>query len=182
MPIRLPRTPAHRLGRQIVDAFPVEQDFAAAIRPGGSSSPITADPVMDLPARRIRRRRRGLPLVDGEGDVNRRRPACHADWGIRPAGSGLRGPVLVAPRFPPSAQLGIQGVAQARSPRRLTASTSTTSSTPGKIDIHHSPEKRKLLPIRIRVPSDGLVGGTPTPRKDSVASVRNRHGERQPSR
>ena len=25
--------------------------------------------------------------------------------------------------------------------------------------------------MRIRVPSDGCVGGTPTPRKDSVASV-----------
>ena len=27
------------------------------------------------------------------------------------------------------------------------------------------------MPIRISVPSDGVVGGTPTPRKDSVASV-----------
>ena len=37
--------------------------------------------------------------------------------------------------------------------------------------IHHSPENRKSLPIRIRVPSDGWVGGTPTPRKLRVASV-----------
>ena len=37
--------------------------------------------------------------------------------------------------------------------------------------IHHSPEKRKSLPTRISVPSEGCVGGTPTPRKDSVASV-----------
>ena len=38
--------------------------------------------------------------------------------------------------------------------------------------IHHSPENKNSLPIRISVPSDGCVGGTPTPRKDSVASVR----------
>ena len=38
--------------------------------------------------------------------------------------------------------------------------------------IHHSPENRKSLPMRISVPSDGCVGGTPTPRNDSVASVR----------
>ena len=37
--------------------------------------------------------------------------------------------------------------------------------------IHHSPEKRKSLPTRMSVPSDGDVGGTPTPRNDSVASV-----------
>ena len=42
---------------------------------------------------------------------------------------------------------------------------------PGKMVIHHSPENRKSLPTRISVPSDGEVGGTPTPRKDSVASV-----------
>ena len=46
-----------------------------------------------------------------------------------------------------------------------------TSATPGKIVIHHSPENRKSLPMRISVPSEGWVGGTPTPRKDSVASV-----------
>ena len=38
--------------------------------------------------------------------------------------------------------------------------------------IHHSPENRKSLPMRISVPSDGEVGGTPTPRKDKVASIR----------
>ncbi len=37
--------------------------------------------------------------------------------------------------------------------------------------IHHSPENRKSLPMRMSVPSEGCVGGTPTPRKDSVASV-----------
>lgn len=37
--------------------------------------------------------------------------------------------------------------------------------------IHHSPENKKSLPMRIKVPSEGDVGGTPTPRKDKVASV-----------
>ncbi len=48
---------------------------------------------------------------------------------------------------------------------------SSTSARPGNITSHHSPEKRKLLPLLIIVPSEGEVGGTPTPRKDSVASV-----------
>ena len=43
---------------------------------------------------------------------------------------------------------------------------------PGKMVIHHSPLNSTSLPMRIKVPSDGEVGGTPTPRKDSVASVR----------
>ena len=58
-----------------------------------------------------------------------------------------------------------------QSPRRLTDSTSMTKAAAGKIVIHHWPENRKSLPMRIRVPSDGFVGGTPTPRKDRVASV-----------
>ena len=44
--------------------------------------------------------------------------------------------------------------------------------TPGKMVIHHSPLNRKSLPMRMRVPSEGWVGGTPTPRKESVASAR----------
>ena len=37
--------------------------------------------------------------------------------------------------------------------------------------IHHSPENKNSLPMRINVPNDGVVGGTPTPRNDNVASV-----------
>ena len=37
--------------------------------------------------------------------------------------------------------------------------------------IHHSPENRKSLPTRISVPSEGCVGGTPTPRNESDDSV-----------
>ena len=66
---------------------------------------------------------------------------------------------------------------RSQSPRRFTASTSTTRARPGKMVIHHSPEKRKSFPTRMRVPSEGVVGGTPTPRKLSVASVMNRDRE-----
>ena len=41
----------------------------------------------------------------------------------------------------------------------------------GKNVIHHSPENKKLFPNLIKVPSDGVVGGTPTPKKLNVDSV-----------
>ena len=53
----------------------------------------------------------------------------------------------------------------------LTGETSARSAMEGKARIHHSPENRKPCPMRISVPSDGWVGGTPTPRKDKVASA-----------
>src|SRR6185503_12761311 len=60
---------------------------------------------------------------------------------------------------------------RSQSPSRLTDSTRVTSASPGNTVIHHSPENRKSLPTRISVPSEGWVAGTPTPRKESVASV-----------
>src|SRR5207237_5769570 len=42
----------------------------------------------------------------------------------------------------------------------------------GKIENHQAPERREAWPTRISVPSEGWVGGSPTPRNDSVASVR----------
>ena len=41
----------------------------------------------------------------------------------------------------------------------------------GKNVIHHSPENKKLLPNLIRVPREGVVGGTPTPKKLKVDSA-----------
>ena len=41
----------------------------------------------------------------------------------------------------------------------------------GKNVIHHSPENKKLFPNLISVPNDGVVGGTPTPKKLRVDSV-----------
>src|SRR5262249_7761517 len=60
---------------------------------------------------------------------------------------------------------------RSQSPSRLTESTSTTRAAPGNTVIHHSPERRNSLPTRIRVPREGWVGGTPTPRKERVASM-----------
>ena len=37
--------------------------------------------------------------------------------------------------------------------------------------IHHSPENKKSFPSLINVPKEGVVGGTPTPRKLSVDSA-----------
>src|SRR6266705_2210476 len=50
---------------------------------------------------------------------------------------------------------------RSQSPSRLTDSTRVTSATPGNTVIHHSPENRKSLPTRIKVPSEGRVGGGP---------------------
>ena len=41
----------------------------------------------------------------------------------------------------------------------------------GKNVIHHSPENKKLFPNLINVPNDGVVGGTPTPKKLNVDSA-----------
>jgi len=52
------------------------------------------------------------------------------------------------------------------------AMTSTTRNIVGIHKIHHSPDRRYCIPIRINVPSDRESAGSPTPRKDSVASSR----------
>ena len=46
-----------------------------------------------------------------------------------------------------------------------------TKKIAGKKVIHHSPENKKSFPILIKVPNEGVVGGTPTPRKLSVDSA-----------
>ena len=47
-----------------------------------------------------------------------------------------------------------------------------TKKIAGKNVIHHSPENKKSLPNLIKVPREGVVGGTPTPKKLSVYSAR----------
>ena len=46
-----------------------------------------------------------------------------------------------------------------------------TKKIAGKNVIHHSPENKKSLPSLINVPKEGVVGGTPTPKKLNVASA-----------
>ena len=58
-----------------------------------------------------------------------------------------------------------------QSPRRLIENAKITKKIAGKKVIHHSPENKKSLPSLINVPKDGVVGGTPTPKKLNVASA-----------
>src|SRR5690606_8925095 len=92
-----------------------------------------------------------------------RPPGCRGGWETRRADDRLRAKPF---RY---LSLGFKA-SRSQSPRTLTDRTRKTSAATGRSVIHHSPEKRKLLPTLIRVPSDGVVGGTPTPRKESVAS------------
>ena len=58
-----------------------------------------------------------------------------------------------------------------QSPKRLIENAKITKKIAGKKVIHHSPENKKSLPSLINVPKEGVVGGTPTPRKLNVASA-----------
>ena len=58
-----------------------------------------------------------------------------------------------------------------QSPNRLMEKAKTTKNIAGKKVIHHSPENKKSFPSLINVPKEGVVGGTPTPRKLYVASA-----------
>ena len=58
-----------------------------------------------------------------------------------------------------------------QSPKRFMDNASATRVNAGNNKIHHSPENRKSWPTRIKVPKLGLVVGTPTPKKDKVASA-----------
>ena len=58
-----------------------------------------------------------------------------------------------------------------QSPNKLIEKASITKNIAGKKVIHHSPENKKSFPNLINVPSDGVVGGTPTPKKLNVDSA-----------
>ena len=58
-----------------------------------------------------------------------------------------------------------------QSPKRLIEKAKITKNIAGKKVIHHSPENKKSFPILINVPRDGVVGGTPTPKKLKVDSA-----------
>ena len=59
-----------------------------------------------------------------------------------------------------------------QSPKRFIENAKITRKIAGKKVIHHSPENKKSFPILINVPNDGVVGGTPTPRKLKVDSAK----------
>ena len=58
-----------------------------------------------------------------------------------------------------------------QSPNRLMEKAKMTKNIAGKKVIHHSPENKKSFPSLIKVPKEGVVGGTPTPRKLNVATL-----------
>ena len=62
-------------------------------------------------------------------------------------------------------------VSRIQSPNKLIEKASITKNIAGKKVIHHSPENKKSFPNLIKVPSDGVVGGTPTPKKLNVDSA-----------
>ena len=142
------------------------------MRPGGSSRPMIAMPVSDLPAPDSPTTPSTSPRRDVEGHVVHRAPACRGASEIRRAGCALRAAATAMSgrsyaRPPRHAMRRIEtgaagqrsfglSASRSQSPSRLTDSTSTTSAMPGNTVIHHSPENRKSLPTRISVPSDGL--------------------------
>ena len=166
---------AHRFVRQIVDAPAGEPDLAAGDASGrideaddrGAGHRLSgaglADDAQHLARRDVERdvvhraqRAVARRELDAKAD-DREQRFQQRDWSAP----------CVRPRH---RNFGLSA-SRIQSPSRLIASTMITSAAPGKIVIHHSPENRKSLPTRISVPSDGCVGGTPTPRNDSVASV-----------
>ena len=58
-----------------------------------------------------------------------------------------------------------------QSPNKLIENARITKNIAGKKVIHHSPENKKSFPNLINVPNDGVVGGTPTPKKLNVDSA-----------
>ena len=59
-----------------------------------------------------------------------------------------------------------------QSPNKLMEKAKITKKIAGKNVIHHSPENKKSLPNLIKVPREGVVGGTPTPKKLKVDSAK----------
>ena len=59
-----------------------------------------------------------------------------------------------------------------QSPNKFIENAKITKKIAGKKVIHHSPENKKSFPSRINVPKEGVVGGTPTPKKLKVDSAK----------
>src|SRR3984893_1691012 len=156
--------PAQRLRRQVIDALAGEQDAAGGDAAGRVDQADDGGAGDRLAGAGLADDSEPLARADLEGYIvdrdQRRAPRRELDAQMLDAEQRLRH----------QRSRGLSA-SRSQSPSRLTDSTSSTRARPGKMVIHHSPENRKSLPMRISVPSEGCVGGTPTPRKDSVASV-----------
>ena len=119
-----------------------------AMRPGGSSRPMMAAPVSDLPAPDSPTTPSTSPgAMSNETSSTAtsvpRRVGNSTRRSSRPRRAAAR---LQARRHRIQRSFGLSA-SRSQSPSRLTASTRITSATPGKTVIHHSPENRKSLPI-----------------------------------
>src|SRR5690606_28611888 len=149
---------AHLGRREIVDAAPRQQDLAAGD---------AARRLQQADDRRAGQRLAGPRLADHAQHLagrDRERDVVEREQGAA-AGGELHAQVA---DFEKSrhCSLGLSA-SRSQSPSRLTDMHSSTSARPGDITSHHSPEKRKVLPLLIIVPSEGEGGGTPTPREGS---------------
>src|SRR5512135_913801 len=154
---------AHALGRQPVDALSLEQDFTRGDAPRRLEQADDRHAGERLAGARLPDHAEHLAWCDRERNaVDRHQPAAPR-WELDLQAAHLEQPAA-------HRSLGFSA-SRSQSPSRLTDSARATSAMPGNTVIHHSPENRKSLPTRISVPSEGRVGGTPTPRNESVASV-----------
>ena len=153
--------PAHLLRGQVVDALRPEADLAARDAAGRVDQP---------DHRRAGDRLAGPGLADHAEDLAAADLERHPiDGGQRPA-ARVEGDGEVADREDGIAHCSFGfSASRSQSPSRLIAMTRPASASPGNATIHHSPENKKRLPVRISVPSDGIVSGSPVPRKESVA-------------
>jgi hypothetical protein len=152
--------------RQVVDALAAEQDLAAGDAPRRLEQADDGRAGERLAGARFADHAQDLARRDVERDVVQRQqraaPRGELDAQVAHFSRGAVGGMVSAASG--SARRAASRPAGSRSAIII-------SITPGKMVIHHSPENRKSLPMRISVPSEGEVGGTPTPRNDSVASV-----------
>src|SRR6266513_2645980 len=151
---------AQRGLRQAVDALAFEPDLARGEAPRGLEQPHDGEAGERLAGARLSHHAEHFAARHGERHV--------IDRDQRAAPRAELDPQVL--RLKDHLSFGFRA-SRSQSPSRLTDSTRVTRATPGNTVIHHSPENRKSLPTRIRVPSEGRVGGRPTPRKESVASV-----------
>ena len=159
--------PAHLFGRQVVDARARQPDLAARDPPGRIDEADHGGTRYDLPAPDSPTTPSTSPLAMSNEMPSRPaacRAACELDAQIADGEDGF------GQRHPLGHRSFGLSASRSQSPRRLIGEHEDDERDAGKATIHHSPENRKSLPIRISVPSDGCVGGMPS--RGTTASPR----------
>jgi hypothetical protein len=156
MPILRPRIRRILSGGRASMRVPSSHISPAAMRPGGSISPMIAAPVIDLPAP-------DSPTTPSTSPASMEKLTSSTATRAPDRVGNSTVQVADVEQGPRHLSFGFSA-SRSQSPSRLTDSASASSVTEGNRMIHHSPENRKSWPMRISVPRLGLVGGTPTPR------------------